>query len=106
MISVYIVYNDPQQALEFKNTIFKQPFLVEYIDTTTRHGKKEGWKLKEYWGAKVDPFCIIFDGDTPKKAFYSENDWEDNAIVQLINYLQNEDSSNTQLFSVTLGRSC
>lgn len=90
MIKISIVYDDSEQLKEFKDSEFKNSYLVDYIDTTTRHGKKEGYKLKNYWGAKTNPFCIIYKGDTPKKVFYSENNWEDSAIVQLINFLKNE----------------
>lgn len=87
MKKIYIVYNDKEQISLFKNTILNFEPLVEYINVNTKNGKKEGYKLKEYWGAKKNPFCIVFEGDTPTKAFYSEDECKDNAIIQLIKYL-------------------
>lgn len=90
MIKVSIVYDNPKQISLFKDISFKFKPLVEYFDTNTRNGKKEGYKLKYYWGAKKNPFCMVYKENTPIKTFYSEKDDEDNAIVQLINYLKNE----------------
>lgn len=89
MIKIFIVYDNIEQLDLFKHSTFKNLTpLVEYINMNTKDGRKNGFKLKGEWGAKTNPFCIIFDGDKAIKAFYSENDWEDNAIVQLINYLK------------------
>lgn len=88
MIKISIVYDSPEQLKLFKDKILSFNPLVEYFDMNTRNGRKEGFRLKGEWGAITNPFCIIYDGDKATKAFYSENDWEDNAIVQLINYLK------------------
>lgn len=90
MYKIYIVYKDKSQIDLFKNTLFKEPYLVEYYNTNTRHGQKAGYKLKGEWGAKTDPFCIIYKDDKPYKVFYSEVAWEENAINQLIKFLQND----------------
>lgn len=90
MKKIYIVYENKEQISLFKDTILNFEPLVEYINVNTKNGKKEGYKLKEYWGARKNPFCIIFEGDNPVKAFYSEDECKDNAIIQLIGYLKNE----------------
>ena len=90
MYKIYIVYDKQSDIDMFKNTSFKETFLVEYYNMNTRKSQKEGYKLKGGWGARANPFCIIYKDDKPYKAFYSENDWEENAIVQLINFLQDE----------------
>lgn len=90
MIKIFIVYDSPEQLQVFKNKSLPFNPLVEYYNMNTRNGRKEGFKLKREWGARANPFCIIYDEDKAVKAFYSENDWEDNAIIQLLNYLQNE----------------
>lgn len=94
MYKIYIVYDKDDQIELFKSKTFKESFLVEYYNMNSMKERKLGFKLKDSWGAISNPFCIIFDGDKPIKAFYSENKWEENAIVQLINYLEN-DFSNT-----------
>lgn len=89
MIKIFIVYDNTEQLTLFKQSTFsKINPLVEYINMNTKEGRKNGFKLKGEWGARANPFCIIFERDKAIKAFYSENDWEDNAIIQLINYLK------------------
>ena len=92
MYKIYIVYDKKSDIDLFKNTSFKDTFLVEYYDMTTRKGQKDGYKLKGEWGARNNPFCIIYNEDKPYKAFYSENNWEENAIIQLIDFLQNKNN--------------
>lgn len=54
----------------------------------TLKGKKEAWKLKSHWAAKLDPFVLITDlEDKPIKVFYSESG---DAIEELNKYLENE----------------
>jgi len=80
-----VVYKDLKDK-EFLDKInLEIPFFFEYIDINTVKGKKEGWKLMNYYGTNKFPFVEI-DNEIP---FYSE---EGNAIFQLINYLNNENS--------------
>ena len=84
MISdVFIVYSDKAQVKKVEDSVKVSP-TFHFIDALSRNGKKEAWALKSYWGAKLDPFAIVMDGDKPIKAFYSESE---NVIDNLIAYL-------------------
>lgn len=83
MIEVSIVYSDEKQiekVREFSN----DSLTFNFIDITTKKGKKEGWALKNYFGAKLDPFAVVSIDNKPVKAFYSE---AENVIDNLISYL-------------------
>lgn len=87
MIEVSIVYNDEKQVekvREFNN----DSLTFNFVDICTRKGKKEGWALKNYWGAKTDPFALVLKSNKPIKAFYSENC---DVINELLNYLNNKE---------------
>ena len=88
MIHITIVYDDNKQ----KELVLKAKFniepTIEFYNINTKDGKK-GYKIKGEWGARKNPFVLLEDNGKPIKAFYSENDWEDNAIIQLINWLKN-----------------
>ena len=84
MIEVSVVYSDEKQiekVREFSNG----SLTFNFIDITTKKGKKEGWALKNYFAAKLDPFAVVYKGDKPIKAFYSE---AENTIDSLLSYLQ------------------
>lgn len=83
MIEVFVVYNDEKQVekvREFSN----ESLTFNFIDITTKRGRKDGWALKNYWGASLDPFAIVFKSGKPIKAFYSESE---NSMESLCNYL-------------------
>lgn len=82
---VYIVYNDDKQREMIEGDTFKVSPFFHFIDSRTRNGRKESFKLKGSWSARLDPFAICYEGDKAIKAFYSEAD--PNVIVSLINYL-------------------
>ena len=85
MISVLITYNDDKQIEKVRGIV--NPFLTfKFINVTTRKGRREGWTLKNYWGASLDPFAIIVKNEKPIKAFYSENC---DVFNELFNYLNN-----------------
>lgn len=81
---VYIVYNDDCHLDRINDEDIK-PFIHLY-DERTKSGKKDGWKLKNHWGASLTPFVICFEGEKPVKAFYSE--YQTNVIEDLIEYLK------------------
>lgn len=83
-----IIFNNIKDKEFLDNINLEIPFFVEYIDVNTIKGKKEGWKLMNYYGAQIFPFIELeLDREENRyKPFYSENG---NAIFQLINYLNN-----------------
>lgn len=84
-MEVYIVYNDDQTLKELGDTsdLKVSPFF-HFIDDRTRRGRKDAWKIKGGFGAKLSPFAVIYEGDKPIKAFYSE---AEDVIKSLIKYL-------------------
>ena len=80
-----IVFDNPKDKELLSLIDLKVPFFVEYIDINTAKGKKEGWKLLNYYGTAKLPFVEIDD----KLPFYSERG---NAINQLITYLNDRNS--------------
>jgi len=81
---VYLVYNDDNHIKKIGETLKASPFF-HFIDDRTRTGRKESFKLKGSYGARITPFAVCTEGDKPIKAFYSEA--EQDVINSLINYL-------------------
>lgn len=85
-MNVKIVYKDSKDK-EFLDKInLETPIFVEYIDIETKKGKKEGWKLMNYYGTSIFPFIELKLDENRLIPFYSERG---NAVGQLINYLNN-----------------
>lgn len=80
---IFIVCSDREQLKKVEDTT-KVTSTFHFIDPLSKKGKKEAWALKSYWGARLDPFAIVMDGNKPIKAFYSESE---NVIDNLISYL-------------------
>lgn len=78
---VYKEYKD-RELLDLNNLII--PIFIEYIDITTRKGKKEGWSILNYYGTTQTPFVELQLDNEKCIAFYSE---KGNAIYQLIKYV-------------------
>ena len=85
MIDVFIVYNDPSVEKRIKEANIKSSPFIHFIDEGTLKGKKEAFKLKGAWGARMTPFAAVFKGEEIIKAFYSEAD--NDVIKSLIDYL-------------------
>lgn len=85
MIDVFIVHNDPSTEKRIKEANIKTSPFIHFIDEGTLKGKKEAFKLKGAWGARMTPFAAIFEGEKIIKAFYSEAD--EDVIKSLIDYL-------------------
>lgn len=83
MVKVFIVFNDEKQ-IEKVRELDNGSLTFCYIDICTKKGKKEGWNLKNHWGAKLDPFVIVYKEDKPVKAFYTETG---DFIEELTEYL-------------------
>lgn len=86
MITISVTYNDSSQIENLKDL----PFNFKFIDILSKKGKKEGWKLKNYYGAHLDPFAVVTTEDKLLTVFYSE---ADNVIESLIKYLKNYGTS-------------
>lgn len=85
MIDIFIVYNDSSVERRIKEANINSLPFIHFIDERTLKGKKEAFKLKSFWGAKITPFAIILEDDKAIKAFYSETD--NDIIESLIEYL-------------------
>lgn len=84
---VKLVYKDNRDR-DFINLLdFKVPIFIEYINVNTNKGKKEGWKLMNYYGTTMFPFIELEISEDNKVPFYSENGY---SINQLHKYLTNE----------------
>lgn len=83
---ITIVYSDEKQIEKVKE-LNNDSLTFNFIDITTRKGKKEGWKVKNHLAARLDPFVVVYKDSKPIKAFYTE---AGDAIEELIKYLKNE----------------
>lgn len=72
-MKVKLVYDNDKDK-EFMSLIeIKTPFFIDYIDMNSLNGRKEGFKVLNYWSAKKLPFIeVTNDEDKLIKVFYSE----------------------------------
>jgi len=84
---IYLVYSDinNKTRLEEAET---PPFFVHYYDMLTKEGRSKGYKLKSEFGARKDPFAVVYNGESPIKAYYSED--SNDVIGDLLNDLSDE----------------
>lgn len=88
-MKVKIVYDNLKDKELIELVRFSTPYFVEYIDINTKNGKKEGYKIKSEFGARKNPFIVVYDDeDKFIKCFWSENR---NACQQFVNYYNNND---------------
>ena len=85
MIDIIVVYSDKSQLDRIGDTSKYTP-IFHFVDSLARKSKKEAWRIKSYYGAKLDPFAVILDDEKPIKAFYTE---AEDVIDSLIKYLNN-----------------
>ena len=85
MTDVIVVYSDKNQ-LDRIGDISKYTPIFHFVDSLAKKSKKEAWRIKSYYGAKLDPFAVILDDEKPIKAFYTE---AEDVIDSLIKYLNN-----------------
>lgn len=89
---VKIVYDNKKDRELIESVEFSTPFFVEYIDTLTKNGLKESYSIKGEFGARLNPFVVIYDDeDKFVKCFWSESG---NACQQFVNYYKNNGSKN------------
>ena len=86
-MNAVVVYDNIKDKELLDKINLKVPFFVEYIDINTAKGKKEGWKIMNYYGTTLLPFVELELDENKLLPFYSERG---NAIGQLINYLSND----------------
>lgn len=87
-MEITLVYNDPKQIECIE--VNKYPHTFKFVDSVSKKSKKEAWRVKSYYGAKLDPFALVMDGIRPIKAFYTE---AEDVIDSLIKYLDNYEST-------------
>ena len=81
-----IVIYENKKDREFLDLIdSKIPIFIRYIDYNTIEGRKEAYKVKSHWAARMNPFVVVQEDEEIIKVFYSESG--KNAVQQLINYL-------------------
>ena len=85
MTDVIVIYSDKSQIDRIGDTSKYTP-IFHFVDSLARKSKKEAWRIKSYYGAKLDPFAVILDDEKPIKAFYTE---AEDVIDSLIKYLNN-----------------
>ena len=85
MTDVIIVYSSKSQLDRIGDTSKYTP-IFHFVDSLAKKSKKEAWRIKSYYGAKLDPFAVILDDEKPIKAFYTE---AEDVIDSLIKYLNN-----------------
>ena len=73
-MKVKVVYDNPKDKELIELVEFSTPFFIEYIDEKTRNGKKEAYRIKSEFGARKNPFVVVYnDEDKFIKCYWSEN---------------------------------
>lgn len=85
MTDVIVVYSDKSQLDRIGDTSKYTP-IFHFVASLAKKSKKEAWRIKSYYGAKLDPFAVVLDNDKPVKAFYTE---AEDVIDSLTKYLNN-----------------
>ena len=85
MTDIIVIYRDKSQLDRIGDTSKYTP-IFHFVDSLAKKSKKEAWRIKSYYGAKLDPFAVILDNEKPIKAFYTESE---DVIDSLIKYLNN-----------------
>lgn len=85
MMNIIVVYSDKSHLDRIGDTSKYTP-IFHFVDSLVKKSKKEAWRIKSYYGAKLDPFAVILDDKKPIKAFYTE---AEDVIDSLIKYLNN-----------------
>ena len=80
-----IVYDNKKDRKLLDLVDSKFPIFIEYVDSNTTKGKKEAYRIKSHWAAKINPFVVVQENEKILKVFYTESG--KNAVQQLINYL-------------------
>ena len=84
MTDIIVVYSDKNQLDRIGDTSKYTP-IFHFVDSLAKNGKKEAWRIKSYYGAKLDPFAVILDDEKPIKAFYTEAEDVINSLIKYLN---------------------
>ena len=84
MTDIIVVYSDKSQLDRIGDTSKYTP-IFHFVDSLARKSKKEAWRIKSYYGAKLDPFAVILDDEKPIKAFYTEAEDVINSLIKYLN---------------------
>ena len=68
-MKVILVYDNEKDKELMELIQFPTPFFVEYVDTLTREGLKESYRIKGQFGARLNPFIVIYDDESIYKLF-------------------------------------
>ena len=84
MTDIIVVYSDKSQIDRIGDTSKYTP-IFHFVDSLAKKSKKEAWRIKSYYGAKLDPFAVILDDKKPIKAFYTEAEDVINSLIKYLN---------------------
>ena len=84
MTDIIVVYSDKNQLDRIGDTSKYTP-IFHFVDSLAKKSKKEAWRIKSYYGAKLDPFAVILDNEKPIKAFYTEAEDVINSLIKYLN---------------------
>ena len=84
MTDVIVIYSDKSQIDRIGDTSKYTP-IFHFVDSLAKKSKKEAWRIKSYYGAKLDPFAVILDDEKPIKAFYTEAEDVINSLIKYLN---------------------
>ena len=84
MTDIIVIYSDKSQLDRIGDTSKYTP-IFHFIDSLAKKSKKEAWRIKSYYGAKLDPFVVILDDEKPIKAFYTEAEDVINSLIKYLN---------------------
>lgn len=84
MTDIIVVYSDKNQLDRIGDTSKYTP-IFHFVDSLAKKSKKEAWRIKSYYGAKLDPFAVILDDEKPIKAFYTEAEDVINSLIKYLN---------------------
>lgn len=87
MLTICLAYDNDNDYKRLLNAL-DIDYYIEAYNLLSKKGKSSGWKLKNKWGAKLNPFIEVKEEDNTLKCFYSEEKVD--IIEQLKNWIQND----------------
>ena len=85
-MKVKIVFDDIKDKELIELVSFSTPFFIEYINAN--FNKKEAFKIKSEFGARKNPFVVVYDDeDNFISCFWSE---DQNACQSFVNLYKND----------------